>query len=1220
MQGQGRTIRTPMATKLPKPKKPLLRRISTYVMLAVLGTPLVLGGTVWFLTRPERLARAVEAALGENIKGTVHIDRAHLSWRGQLMVENLQLGLANAKGPYAKVLEAPQAVITLGRRELLRLRVLVKAIEINDPVLHVVENPATDTVNLVDLGVKDTGGPRQTIPLPLFALNKGKIRFEKLSADGLSSETIAEWELSGRMTPTGIQAGTMEFHALRPDTGKNADLTGQFDLAAKTASGTITRACLRPEMALLVPREARRWWRTLSATGEVPELEAACNWKNGFHIDSAKLQVKGVTLRPNLRPMVGDLGNTLVAEMMIGAADQLWFDGIDGSAVVSDDLLRLPDLRATAHGEPLGIGTVAAKLSGQLNLTGQNEWGMAFTTDTFELADNIPILDVFKDVREIYRRFNPSGTFRISGRAESSGLNTLPELEARVELIDVKANYSVRPYPVEHLSGTLRASLNSLLIENLHGQGVAGGTVSVRGKIAPLTDDAGADITVELEDAPFGDTLLGAMGKNTAAAIRRFASVPATEALRARGLKAPEPGGTLDAVLKISRAKGPKGQWGILAEVNPVGMQLILPQWPYPLKITAGTITASETKVRGVGLKADGPSDGTLEASVSADDTNHDGDFAWQVTVEQADIPLDDWFYAALPPNAEKSARQVGVTGRVQVDGLLKETEGSKNGSGLAIALHGVVQDGQANPFGQGYVLENLAMDMTLHGDDFAINQATATHGKAQFCAKETVAWNPAFTNTLDVTAENLTFEPALANLAPKDSQAQKKVVEAFGRWKFSGNGNGHLAWNIAPNAKKPKVDDEHFTLEVDPKTLGMLSPVGAKEPLALRDMSGRVTLGAQAIALAAVHGAFDGGEMTVSGTLTPNAENFTADLAVAGQAQIKNGRLPDTVNAVLPAGVRQAVADARARGTVQIKEGSLNLGPDRTDFKALVTTDRLSFDLGLPFRHMRAAAAVHAASDKGATRTSVDLHLSACELYDRKLSDAAAKAVLEPDGSWQLPDFKATLAGGILSGSAAGTGSSWAVDADLADAALEGIKNPAGWDGITGKSGILSARVRLRNQGDGFDHLTGDGDFALSASDLGAGSNKLPVVEALNLVRPGSGPISGGKGHFIALGHSLKVDRLEMSSPGGLAIVGEGTVSLPETRLDLALATRNQRQTGWSSKVIGEVAQYVTTPFTNEMLGLRVRGTLDNPTVEMVPFADVRRALWELLPGVKKK
>ncbi len=170
------------------------------------------------------------------------------------------------------------------------------------------------------------------------------------------------------------------------------------------------------------------------------------------------------------------------------------------------------------------------------------------------------------------------------------------------------------------------------------------------------------------------------------------------------------------------------------------------------------------------------------------------------------------------------------------------------------------------------------------------------------------------------------------------------------------------------------------------------------------------------------------------------------------------------------------------------------------------------------------------------------------------------------------------------------------------------------------GKGGVLGARIRLSNHGEGFDGLTGDGDFILSASDLGAGSGKLAVVEALNLVRPGSGPISGGKGHFTALGHSLRVDRVEMTSPGGLSIVGEGTLSLPETRLDLALATRNQRQTGWISRLLGEVAQYVTTPITNEMLGLKVRGTLDHPTAETVPFADVRRALWGLLPGVKKK
>ena len=82
--------------------------------------------------------------------------------------------------------------------------------------------------------------------------------------------------MNGSITPTGFQAGKAEFHALHPDTGKQADVSGEFDLAKMAASCRLTNGSLRPEMALLVPRGARRWWRTLSATGEIPRLEAAC--------------------------------------------------------------------------------------------------------------------------------------------------------------------------------------------------------------------------------------------------------------------------------------------------------------------------------------------------------------------------------------------------------------------------------------------------------------------------------------------------------------------------------------------------------------------------------------------------------------------------------------------------------------------------------------------------------------------------------------------------------------------------------------------------------------------------------------------------------------------------------------------------------------------------------------------------------------------------------
>lgn len=1216
-----------MPLKSTQPKKPLFRRVSTYVALTVLGIPLVLGGTAWFLTRPERLARTVEAALGENIRGTVHIDRVHLQWSGKVVVENLRIGLAGESGPYARVLEAPRATIALSRRQLLKLKLWVKSIDMEAPVLHVVEDPATDHVNLTGLGVRETGGARTDIPLPLFSLNKGKILFERLGKDGLAAEKISEWELSGTITPTGSKAGKIAFHALRPDTGKYADLLGSFDLKACTANGSLTNACLRPEMALLVPREARRWWRTFSATGEVPELSVACDWKNGFHLASGSLQIKDIAIHPNLRPVIGDLGDTLVAAMMESAADRLWFDRINGSARVKDNVLFLPDLRATAHGDDLGFGTVDAKLAGQLNLTGNNQWSMAFTTDKFVLADNIPILQIFPDVRTIYQRFSPSGTFRLSGRAESAGINVLPELEARVELIDAKANYSVRPYPVEHLTGTLRVTLNSLLIENLRGQGVAGGTVAVQGKIAPLTDAAGADITVALEDVPYGEALLGALGTNTATAVRRFFSQPATEALRKRGLNAPEPGGVLDAVLKITRDKGENGHWGIAATVDPAGLLVILPQFPYPMKVREGSIAANETQVRVTGLKAVGPTGGQVTLSAAADDAKHTGDFGWKLTIEDAAVPVDNWFYAALPKNAEKSARLVGVEGLLKVDGTLEEGPGSKNGDLLRINLHGTVADGTANPFGGGYKLDKLAMDMTLHEGEFLINGANGAHGKASLSAVEKVVWSPIFSNKLEVKARNIAFEPELAQLAPGDSVAHRKIAEAFDKWQFEGSGDGVFSWNIVPGADGK--DAETIGLAVSPKELAMVSPVGSDDWIELSDMAGTVALAGDDIRLEGIRGTFDGGELSASGTLSPAADSFTADLRVAGKAQANNGTLPDTVNALLPDKVRRSILDAHASGLAQIKEGQLRVQQDRVRFGALLVAEDMGFDLGLSFRHVRGAAALAADSDKGQTRTTADMRLTSCDLYGYKVTDGTGKAVMDPDGAWHLPDFKGSLAGGTLSGSASGRsapeGNAWVADADLADAALEGIKTPATWDGTAGKGGELSAHIRLRNSGSGFDNLAGEGDFVVKSSDLGGGNNKLPLLGTMSLA-PGSAALTQGKGHFTAVGRRLRVDRVEMSSPGALAIMGEGVVILPDagqgavnlmdSKLRLRLATRNVQKGGWVSKVLSQVAEHVAVPFTNELLGLRVTGTLGHPEVKTEPFADLYRAFQELLPG----
>lgn len=1234
-----------MPRPLPAPKTPLLRRVSTYVVLAVLGTPLLLAGTAWYLTRPDRLARAIENALGENIHGKVHISKAHLHWNGKLVVEDFTLGLADGQAPYARVLEAPKATILLNRSELLRLRVWIKGIELDAPVLHVIEDPLRDQVNLAALGVKESGAPRQPIPLPRFKLNNGTIQFATLDQGGLTATPLATWKLNGTITPTGFQAGQAEFHALHPDTGRQADITGEFNLTQMTASCSLTDASLRPEIALLVPREARRWWRTLSATGEVPRLEAACEWKDGFHLISGELQVKGMSVHPNLRPVLGDLGDTLAAEVMLGAADSLHFDGINGMARVKDGVLYLPDLRATAHGDNLGFGTVEAKLAGHLNLTGTNQWGLAFTTEQFTLADKIPILDVFPDVRTIYHRFSPSGIFRVSGRAESTGIGAVPRLEATIELIDAKANYSVRPYPVEHISGTLRASLDKIIIENLHGEGVAGGEVSVRGQIAPLTDAAGADITVEIQSAPYGEAILGAMGPKTAQAVRRFFSQDTTQKLRDRGLKAPEPGGDINAVLKITRDKGERGHWGIAADLDAQGLQIILPQWPYPVKVTGGHILAGETSVRAGAfsdakpadgelpagdLTADGPSGGKIAIALAADDPKHTGDFGWKVEVKQATLPVDDWFHAALPKNAEKSARLVGVQGTVKVNGLLSEPPGAKNGDGLRIDLHGRVEGGSAEPFASGYKLENLALEMTLKEGSFSIDRASATHGETKFSATETVAWSPAFANALEVKAQNLDFTPDLVSLTPPDSAARKKVAQAFERWQFAGNGDGTFLWTVAPADAapgSPRHDEERVTLRVAPKNLAMNSPLGHPERLELTDMAGTATLAGDTIALDGVRGAFDGGVLAASGELRPTATGLDADLRVSGYTDIDKGILPPTVTALLPKTVHQAAQDARADGEVRVKGGTLRLRGQASDFKGTLASRNIDFNLGLPFRDADGEVELVATTtDKGRTTLAADILLAEAGLYGRRLSDGQAQATLTPEG-WRIPHLKARLAGGILSGAAAGQPADpktnaagvFAADIDLTDAALAGLRSPASFDENAldaFKGGEVSARMRLKSTGSKLDDLSGEGNFVVSNADFGAGHAKLALVEGLNLVQPGSGPINGGKGHFSATGRRLVVDQLEMTSPGGLIIAGKGVVLMPEARLHLRLVTRNEHREGWWNKIMAQAAKHVASPLFNEILGIRVEGTLADPVVKTDAFADLRRVFEELMPG----
>ncbi len=1199
----------PAATPV-KPKRKF-RRVATVLAIVLLTPPAIVGGAAWYYSRPERLARILEEALGENIHGTVHIEKAHLSWSGTLKVENLRIGLANQTGPYAQVLAAPLATIRLSRRQLLKLNPVVLAVDLESPVVHLVEDPATNRVNWLDLGVKDTGQTHKTPPLPLFTLHHGTISFETLAADGRldsRAEKNAVWQLDGTLTPVAgaLQAATVALTAKRPD-GKTASLAGSFDLDARTAAVDLKGGCLRPEFALLLPRESRAWLRMLSAEGEIPLLAGEVDWSDGLKIHSAKAKVKDLSIHPDIRPLLGDQQKTPSGKLMAAAADQLWFDHINGEAVVTDNLLRLPDLRATAHGENLGLGTVEAKLSGQLNLTGQNQWGLAFTTERFVLADKIPILELFPDVRTIYQRFSPAGTLRVSGRAEAKGLSATPVVEARVELIDAKANYAQRPYPVEHLTGTLIATLDSIELENLRGKGVLGGSVTVAGKVAPLTEAAGADITVTLADVPYGEPILGAMGKNTAKAVRGMLSAPATEALRARKLPAPEPGGMINATLKITRKEGLDGHWGILADVDAAGLQVILPQWPYPMRILEGRVAASETQVHVTGVKAAGPSGGTVEMEASAGESGAGGHWGWSVAIKDASLPVDEWFYASLPKNAERSARLVGVEGRVRVDGSLAQDPGNDKDPELHINLHGAVKDGSANPFGAGYVLEKLAMDMTLHAGDFLINEAQGTHGTSVFTAQEKVSWSPAFGNLLTVSAKDLAFEADLARLAPPDSEAQKRMQALFAKWAFEGNGNAAFRWDT--DAK----DAQTIGVEVWPKAFSMRSPIGARERVDLYDMGGKAVIGEGGVRLHGISGRFEDGSAAADGLITQTqAGDADIDVQVSGKTDLYDGMLPDTLLALLPPTLVESIENSNATGRIAASGGRVRMKGANTDFAVRLETAGLDFDLGLPVRKAAGSLQLAYAGKSGKTATTGGISLTSCELFGRRLSSGKTRMEVAADGAWRLDAFSARLAGGFLNGSAAGTADAWALDADLADASFDGIKSPESWDGSPEKGGILSGRARLRNTAGGFKNLAGDGDFDLKSADFGGKNSKLDLIEILNGVRPGQ-PISAAAGHFTANGPTLVLDRIVLSSAGGLRIEndGDGTVTLPGAAIDLRLKTRNSAAVSWLARV-----ERVTRPFIREILGLKVTGTLGNPEVTADSFASLKSMWRELLPG----
>ena len=179
-----------------------------------------------------------------------------------------------------------------------------------------------------------------------------------------------------------------------------------------------------------------------------------------------------------------------------------------------------------------------------------------------------------------------------------------------------------------------------------------------------------------------------------------------------------------------------------------------------------------------------------------------------------------------------------------------------------------------------------------------------------------------------------------------------------------------------------------------------------------------------------------------------------------------------------------------------------------------------------------------------------------------------------------------------------------------------EGSDAAEGWTVLTQppgergeQQGVFSMQVGLEGPLGTPEERRGRGRFEVRDATLFERPLGMAILQAANLSLPSSTAFSHASAAFMIVGQTVAFDPLLFESPG-IAMMGAGTLELPDLELDLRMVTRNRG--GIDVPLFSDLYNALK----DELVTLRITGTLDEPSTSVTALSGVRGTVSDLFEG----
>ncbi|MEX0887135.1 MAG: hypothetical protein WD009_11930 [Phycisphaeraceae bacterium] len=1199
-------------TPASRPRRRWLRR--AVAALAVLAVILALAGFI--LTRPGPLSYIVTQALTRTTGADVELEIARLNWGGRLTVDTLELRVPGLVGDAGRLFEARQAAVEFSLGALLGGRLPVRRVALDEPRLYLTEDrDAYHYTYQRLLPGPDDNDPALPNALPELTVRDGALRFGELDAE-LNYHALASLPLHGVLVQDGQTPSAYHFSLRQEPDDPPADdaleLIGTVDLAEPRIDARLEHFRFVEGQRYLLPRDLRRWWQRLDPEGELPTISLTYR-PDRPQATEAELIMRNVSLSvpiaeidprmTDVHARLGLAGETLYVEQLTGRVEGIGYE-VQG---------RIEGLRLDA---PLDLYV---------------------RTEPFELTDEPPALANTTDqLARAYNRFQPRGRFEARAHVHRAAAGEQLTYEGRLLVAHAAGRYDKFPYPLQDVHGTIHFNNDELHIEGLTGRTPAGGEVHITGRVTPPHGRARIDMTITGEQLTVDRHLFRALRPRQRQALALFFDAaghrrlvdaghirtgpdPDRPGSRARG-RASAPrfdlaAGRADMMLEARRL-GPEqthGRVAIEALLRPTEpVHGLFAHWPYPLTATGGQLAIERTRIRAEDIVVEGltGASGRIAGLVHIDPE------ARRVTpdlyIDNARLPIDELLLASLPHAQQRWVRSLHASGTLLGHGRIFRDPDRPRGADFSLTFSpGNVE---LRPFGGRLRLAELAGEFTLAPGRVTLDGLTARHAGGSLTADGRFTWGEQAPprHRLRLQAIDFPLSAELLDLLPPGHEARAPLAQLFDTYQPAGRFDATV--NLA--ARGDATSAETWKASLRPRRLAFNF---GGERIALADLAGEAHVAPGELRLSGLRGWVGANVVQLDGRVAlTDADVGTVDLRLGGTLH----RIDAPLRAVLPPPVLALLERLAVQGPIHLANTRLRYAPDADAGQELIRfTGRLeldgtSLDIGTALTEIEGHIELDIAYHRGAADPVVALTLRARQLLaaGRPIAPLTLRLATDPDRPDRLhiTHLTGTMHGGTLAGRGwieTGQGRRTRLELTLQDvAALPVIDPESEIDGNDAGAGRLTASLTLETVPN--EPMARRGRLSLRIRDaqLYERPLTLALLQAASLTVPTANAFRDAEVEAIIAGNDILIEHLHLGA-ATVALSGAGTLHYPTQRLDLSFYARNP-----ATPRLGVLSDMIDV-LVDQLMGIRVTGTLEDPDAYVVSMEDLRRS-WQGVLG----